>query len=193
MQNSLGKYCLIHSKCWIKGCYFYDNTPQNLSDDDLMADMYLGAVELLSKNGYEHYEISNFSKPGFYSKHNLNYWDNNEYYGFGAAAHGYVEGIRYGHLENLDMYISNPLAKNIERVETESDRLEEEIFLGFRKSSGIDIEKINRKFNIDFENKYYKILKKYSDLNLIKYSNGRYFMTDNGFLLSNSILADFIE
>ncbi len=73
-----------------EGSYFYDNMPENLPDDDEQADMYLAAVEFLTGLGFEHYEVSNFSCAGFNSKHNLAYWKNQEYYGFGIGAHGYI-------------------------------------------------------------------------------------------------------
>lgn len=176
-----------------KNCYFYTHKPHNIADDDVQADMFLAAVEFLTNNGYEHYEISNFSHPGFYSKHNLNYWNNNEYYGFGTAAHGYVDNIRYSNQITIEDYIKNPLSHYEQRFESEKDKLEEEIFLGFRKMEGINLELINKKFNINFENKYSKILKKYISLKLLRKTNKGYALTTNGVLLSNSILAEFLE
>ena len=128
-----------------KDCYFYTNPPKDLPDEDTQADMYLGAIQLLSENGFEHYEISNFAKPNYYSRHNLNYWNNEEYYGFGVAAHGYKNNIRYGNKETIEEYIKNPLEHNLERFESKKDKLEEEIFLGFRKMAGINIKRINTK------------------------------------------------
>lgn len=174
------------------GCHFYKNRPQNLADDDTQADMYLEAVELLSSLGFEHYEISNFCKNGYESKHNLNYWDNEEYYGFGVAAHGYLNGVRYGNKTIIEDYIKNPLERGEQCVETTKDKLEEEIFLGLRKMSGINVSAINRKFGINFEKKYIKILKKYEDLNLIEKTYKGYKFTPKGVLVSNSILAEFL-
>lgn len=176
-----------------ENCYFYKNRPQNLPDDDIQADMYLGAVELLKNAGFEHYEISNFAKSGFESKHNLNYWNNEEYYGFGCGAHGYLNGVRYGNKTKIEDYIENPLKRNEERIETEKNRLEEEIFLGFRKMNGIDVSQINSKFGIEFEEKYFKILKKYEDLKLLEKTQNGYKLTPNGVLVSNTILAEFLQ
>ena len=176
-----------------KGCFFYDNKPQNIADDDTQADMYLEAVELLPSLGFEHYEISNFCVHGYESKHNLNYWNNEEYYGFGVAAHGYVNGIRYGNKTIIEDYINNPFEKNEERTESTKDKLEEEIFLGLRKMKGIDIKQINSKYNIDFEKKYMNILKKYEDLSLLERTLAGYKLTPRGILVSNTILADFLE
>ena len=111
-----------------KGCYFSKFPPKNLPTDDEQADMYLAAVEFLQSNGFEHYEISNFAKNGFESKHNMTYWNNEEYYGFGVGAHGYINGVRYGNTDSIEEYIKNPFIRNEERVETDKDKLEEEIF-----------------------------------------------------------------
>ena len=174
------------------GCYFSKFPPKSLPTDDEQADMYIAAVECLSKRGFEHYEISNFSKPGFNSRHNLNYWNNEEYYGFGVGAHGYINGVRYGNAETIEEYLKNPLVHNQERVETYNDKLEEEIFLGFRKMKGIDVLSINNKYNIDFEDKYSEILKKYLSLKMIQKTSKGYSLTLDGVLVSNTILAEFI-
>lgn len=175
------------------GCYFYNNLPENLPDDDTQADMYIGAVELLQNSGFEHYEVSNFSLPGFNSRHNLNYWNNEEYYGFGVAAHGYRNGVRYGNTETLESYINNPLEHKETRLLSKQEQLEEEIFLGLRRMKGIDIQGVNLKYGIDFLEKYNDILKKYEGLKLLKKTENGYAFTLQGILVSNVILADFIE
>lgn len=175
-----------------EGCYFYENPPIHLFlDFDLQADMYLKAVEVLKNAGFEHYEVSNFSKKGFESQHNLNYWNNNIYYGFGCSASGYVDGIRYTNQSDLERYIQNPLEKISEQKLTEQEILEEAIFLGLRKIAGINIEEINQKFGINFEGKYKKILEKYSDF-FVKTPKG-YALNLDGLLISNEILAEFIS
>lgn len=174
-----------------EGCYFYKHAPAALPDLDTQADMYLMTIETLKNAGFEHYEISNFARSGFESKHNLNYWDNNTYYGFGCAASGYVDGVRYTNETDLEKYIENPNFKISSEKLTTQEKLEEEIFLGFRKSEGINIQEINKKFEIDFDNKYAKILDKYSSY-LEKTANG-YRLNNQGILISNDILSEFIE
>lgn len=173
-----------------EGCYFYKNPPKNLPDEDVQADMYLKAIETLK--GFEHYEISNFSKKGFNSRHNLNYWENNSYYGFGCAAHGYENGIRYFNTSNLEDYINNPLASKTSHKLTQQEQLEEEIFLGFRKISGINVEKINKKFNIDFRKNYASTLKKYLSYKYLSETNTGFKLTTEGILVSNVILSEFL-
>ncbi len=176
-----------------EGCYFSKHMPDSLPDEDMQADMYLKAVEILSKNGFEHYEVSNFSKKGFYSRHNLNYWKNNSYYGFGAGAHGYVDGSRYSNYTTLEEYIKKPTAHECSHRLSEQEKLEEEIFLGFRKSDGIDVGAINSKFKIDFDEKYKYILAKYLASNHIEKTQNGYKLTLNGVLVSNTILSEFID
>lgn len=194
-----------------EGCYFYKNQPENIADSDIQADMYLKAIEVLTQNGFEHYEISNFSKNGLESKHNLNYWEGNTYYGFGCAASGYentpspltplpsrargnaqrLKHFRYTNESDLKKYIKNPLKKEFEQEISEQERLEESIFLGLRKIAGINIEEINQKFNIDFTQKYAKILEKYKDF-FTATQNG-IALNQKGILVSNNILSEFID
>ncbi|MDE6138137.1 MAG: hypothetical protein K2F57_01545, partial [Candidatus Gastranaerophilales bacterium] len=177
-----------------EGCYFASHQPENMADDDVQSDMYLGAIDLLKEEGFEHYEVSNFSLKGFCSRHNLAYWDNSEYYGFGVAAHGYVNGIRYGNVESVEEYIKNPFSHKESKLLTDEEKLEEEIFLGFRKiQTGINVEQINNKYGIDFEDKYQNVLKKYQNLNLIRKNTQGYVLTPNGVLVSNVVLADFLD
>ena len=176
-----------------KDCYFYKNPPENLPDEDIQADMYLKAIEILSSKGFEHYEISNFSKKGFESKHNLNYWNNGTYYGFGCAAHGYENGVRYSNKSKLEDYIANPLIHENFHNLTEREKLEEEIFLGFRRISGINVEEINRKYKIDFREKYKKVLDKYVSYNFLKETSDGFKLTKEGILISNNILSEFLQ
>lgn len=173
-----------------ENCFFAKNPPNNLPNDDCQAEMYLKAIEILTQNGFEHYEISNFSKSGFNSQHNLNYWNNNSYYGFGLAAHGYQNNIRYFNTSDLKEYIQNQFHKGFNKLSNQ-EQLEEEIFLGFRKISGINIEQINKKFNIDFLSKYKDILIKY-DKYFEKFPNSIR-LTNEGILISNVILSEFLQ
>ncbi len=172
-------------------CYFYKNPPQNLPDEDMQADMYLTAIETLKD--FEHYEISNFARQGYHSRHNLNYWENNSYYGFGIASHGYENGIRYFNTSDLNEYINNPTTHKDEHKLSIQEQLEEEIFLGFRKMSGINIEKINKKFNIDFHKKYASTIDKYISYKYLSETNAGFKLTTDGILVSNVILSEFIE
>lgn len=161
-----------------------------LPDDDAQADMYELINNTLEKNSYYRYEVSNFAKSGYESKHNLNYWDNNEYYGFGCAAHGYVDGIRYSNYSTLDEYMAKPSTHELGHTLSQQEKLEEEIFLGFRKRSGINVYRINERFGIDFNSKYKNVLEKYRDF--IEPTSCGYTLNLKGVLISNLILSEFI-
>ena len=153
--------------------------------------MYELINQKLEQNGFFRYEVSNFAQKGFESRHNLNYWDNNEYYGFGVAAHGYLDGARYSNFTTLEEYLEKPSTHEIGHILSEVEKLEEEIFLGFRKTEGIDCERIKEKFDIDFEIKYANVLKKYSDY--IERTQKGFALNLKGVLVSNIILAEFLQ
>ena len=176
-----------------EGCKFFENYPSNIADDDAQADMYLDAIDTLTEKGFKHYEISNFAKSGFESRHNLNYWNCEEYYGFGVAAHGYVDGRRYSNFSTIGEYSTCCKEKDSEFCLTDQERQEEMIFLGLRRGIGINTQEINEKFNLDFDSKYRTILSKYiASGHLIRTDEG-YKFSKEGFLLSNIILADFLS
>lgn len=167
-----------------EGCYFYTHKPDNIPDDDIQADMYLMSAEILKE--FKHYEISNYSKPKFESRHNLNYWQGNEYYGFGVAAHGYVDGVRYSNYCTLQEYMDNPTSHEFGKFLTEKEKQEEKIFLGFRIADGIVVDD-------GFEAKYKDVLKKYTKSGHILKTDKGYKLSNEGFLLSNIILSEFID
>lgn len=170
--------------------FFGKNPPSNTPNDDEQADMYEKINEVLEINGFHRYEVSNFAKSGYESKHNLNYWNNEEYYGFGVSAHGYVDGIRYSNFCTIEKYMENPSKHEYGKFLTPKEKLEEEIFLGFRKSDGIDISKINSLYGINFDSKFKEVLDKYSDY--IEKTDIGYKLNLKGTLLSNIILSEFI-
>ena len=174
-----------------KEAFWGNNPPENIPDEDIQADMYECINERLTNAGFYRYEISNFAKPGFESKHNLNYWNNEEYYGFGVSAHGYCGGVRYSNYCTLEKYMNNPSSHEYGKFLTEQEKLEEEIFLGFRKTEGININRIKEKFGIDFEKKYRSVIEKYSDY-IIKTQDGFAFNL-KGSMLSNEILPEFLD
>ena len=180
-----------------EGCYFYDHMPDNIPSDDIQADMYVMAGEVTGASGFEHYEISNYSKKGYNSKHNTNYWKCGSYYGFGLSAHGYVDGVRYSNTVDIDEYMDSPVEREFGKFLTKQEMLEERIFLGFRLFEGINVKEINTDFGIDFYQKYKNTLDKYLLSGHVEETENGYRLSDNkdtnGFLLSNIILSEFIE
>lgn len=122
-------------------------------DEELDYKMYDYIKKKLKKNEYVHYEVSNFAKPGFESEHNLNYWKNREYYGFGLGAHGYINGIRYENTKNLTKYLNNKYRKN-ELFISKREDMENEIMLGLRKIEGINIEEFFKKFEVNIQDEF---------------------------------------
>lgn len=173
------------------GSYWGKHMPENIPDDDTQADMYEEVNKILTNAGFERYEVSNFARNGFESRHNLAYWNNEEYYGFGVSAHGYVDGIRYSNYCTLEEFMDDPVKHEYGRLLSDKEKLEEEIFLGFRKTEGISISKIQEKYGIDFEDKYKSVLKKYPDC-IVKTPHG-YAFNLKGTMLSNEILPEFLE
>jgi len=168
----------------------WGNNPPQVPDDDMQADMYEGVNNFLESRGFHRYEVSNFAKKGYESRHNLNYWNNSEYYGFGVAAHGYVDGIRYANAGTIEKYTENPCVRASEHVLTPKEKLEEEIFLSFRKTEGINTQKIKDIYRVDFDIEYSSILKKYAGC-FVKTPQG-WALTLKGTLISNIILAEFL-
>ena len=142
---------------------------------------------------FELYEISNFAKtPEYYSRHNLNYWSEGEYFGFGISASGFLNGARYQNTTNFKEYMENPFNSKEINILTEEERLEETIFLGFRKREGINTGNINEKFGIDFNQKYSAVLKKFLNSGHLEKTEKGYRLSLSGILVSNLILSEFL-
>lgn len=115
-------------------------------DEDLDYKMYKYICKVLKKKGYNHYEVSNFGLNGYESVHNLTYWDNNEYYGFGLGAHGYINNMRYENTRNFDKYLNSEYRLN-ELLVSVQEEMENELILGLRKLSGVSISEFKRRFD----------------------------------------------
>lgn len=172
--------------------FFGKNTPENLPDDEMQAQMFMELCKILKENNFEHYEISNFAKKGFQSNHNCAYWKNKNYYGFGLNASGYENNIRYKNTENFEEYINNPFLREEENLSIQ-ETMENEIFLALRLKDGINISEINQKYQINFEKNYEKIITKYTSLKLLKIENNFCTLTEKGILLSNEIMSEFLD
>ena len=166
-----------------------------LPKEDLEAEMFDYIIAELEKAGFEHYEISNFSKPGFESRHNLMYWDNAEYYGIGAGASGYVDGIRYKNHGPIRHYLQAVEAGNA-RVQEEmlmlKEKMEEEMFLGLRKKSGVSKKRFEEKFGISFEDQYGAVVSELTEQGLLVPDKEIVRMTKQGLFLGDTVAEKFI-
>ncbi|MFK4935720.1 radical SAM family heme chaperone HemW [Lactococcus garvieae] len=163
-----------------------------LPSDDRNADMYEYIIETLTAKGYSHYEVSNFGKIGYESKHNMTYWDNAEYYGVGAGASGYLEGIRYKNHGPVHHYLREENKRVNEEVLTRKQRIEEEMFLGLRKKNGVSIERFHKKFGQTLEEVYGTIIEELTFQKMLFEADGRIQMTEKGFELGNEVFERFL-
>jgi len=129
----------------------------DLPSEDEMAEFYETAQAILKAAGYEQYEISNWAKPGYASRHNLKYWRREAYVGFGAGAHSFSGTQRWANVHDAATYVAaisagQSAAESVERV-TREQALEEELFLGLRQLSGIDLPRIQREYSVNLEEK----------------------------------------
>ena len=166
-----------------------------LPKEDLEAEMFEYIIAELEKAGFEHYEISNFSKPGFESRHNLMYWDNAEYYGIGAGASGYVDGVRYKNHGPIRHYLQAVEAGNArvqEEVLTLKEKMEEEMFLGLRKKTGVSKKHFEEKFGISFEDQYGAVVSELTEQGLLVPDKDIVRMTKQGLFLGDTVAEKFI-
>jgi len=168
-----------------------------LPKEETDREMYAVLIDLLRKSNYQLYEISNFSKTGYESKHNMAYWKRQEYFGFGLAAHGYLKNQRYGNTENFKEYfqmIENNNCPIISKdVINKEAALFEEIMLGLRLKEGIDLERINRIYEIDFLNSKREAIAFLLDEELMKVDKGYLKLTAKGMDLSNQVIAHLMD
>ena len=166
-----------------------------LPKEELEADMFDYIIAELERAGFEHYEISNFSKQGFESRHNLMYWDNAEYYGIGAGASGYVEGIRYknhGPIRHYLKAVEEGNARINEEHLSQREQMEEEMFLGLRKKSGVSKARFEEKFGTSFEDLYGQVVRDLCHKGLLQVEGQQIRMTKKGLFLGDTVAERFI-
>ena len=174
----------------------YENGVLNLPDDELERKMYWYVKKSLEKNGYNHYEISNFAKNGYESKHNIDCWSQKQYLGFGINASSYVDSKRFSNVPNINEYIknikNNEPEKNeiLEEIQDREMQMKEFMLLGLRKIEGIRNQDFYNKFGIDVEEEFEIELKKIRKENLIEKDKVK--LTNRGLDLANIVWEEFI-
>ena len=166
----------------------YMNHEQNI-DEKLDLDMYNYICKMLKDNGYNHYEISNFSKNGFQSKHNLTYWNNEEYYGFGVGASGYVDDIRYDNTRSINKYLDGNYRFNEEIIDF-NVKVENEFILGLRKLKGINKKDFYDKYKMDIDS--LDVIKKLKKEEKLLDDKNNIFINPQYIYTSNQILLEFL-
>ena len=167
-----------------------------LPDDDEQADMYSYAAEMLERYGYRQYEISNFAAPGFESKHNLKYWNLDDYISFGPGAHSCVGNIRYSFVRDLKEYISGvrrkvSLVDEYEEI-TPLERSVEYIMLGMRTSRGISRRDYIDRCQCDWR-PIEQVLRAFEAKGWVRQTGDRWHFTVPGFLISNTLIGIMLE
>ena len=176
-----------------------ENGEIKLPDEDLERNIYWYVKNTLELNGYNHYEISNFAKLGKESRHNLNCWNQEEYIGFGVAAHSYLNGIRFSNTINVEEYIqhieNNRKEENIQIEESQSleDKKNEFMMLGFRKIQGVDIARFKEKFIDNPIFLYRENLNKLVEEGLIEVDLNHIKLTNKGIDLANLVFEEFVD
>lgn len=168
----------------------------SLPGEEIERNMKYTLDNMLEKNGFERYEISNYAKEGYESKHNLKYWNKEEYLGLGAAASSYINSSRYTNIDNIKEYINGiengkNIVMNLEDLD-ESDDIKEYIILKLRLKKGLNIKEFTAKFNKDILNMYKEEIDELVSNNLICINNGNISLTYKGEDLANLVWERFI-
>lgn len=174
-----------------KGTKFDCDDIRNIvPDEDEISDIYLFVCEYLSQNGFVQYEISNFSKKGYESKHNLKYWKYDDYYAFGASAHGFVNGVRYSYPRDIKQYIETNGENYIIEQYDKCD-VQEYLMLRLRLTEGLNLKELSCKYNVDIDG-LIKVSDKFIKYDLMQKNNDNVYLNPKGFLLSNYIISEFM-
>lgn len=170
----------------------------SLIDEEIERKMYHKTKNILEKNGYNHYEISNFAKKGFESKHNLNCWDQKEYLGFGLAAHSYYRDKRFSNTQDLDEYINNIekfiISKNVEvhEIQDREAKAKEFMLLGLRKIDGVSISEFERRFRVHPLFYFRFEISRLEEEELIEVDLDKIRLTKRGLDLANQVFEAFV-
>ena len=171
------------------GTPFYDRRGNlSLPDEDACAELYLAACALLEESGFMQYEISNFAKPGFESRHNLKYWNDEEYLGIGPAAHSFIGGKRFYFERDLDNFLKGAASV----PDGDGGDFEEYVLLRLRLSDGLREDSVFERFGYHIPDGIKKAAERLEGFGLLIYDDRGIRLTRKGFLLSNSVIAELL-
>ncbi|MBQ3442430.1 MAG: radical SAM family heme chaperone HemW [Selenomonadaceae bacterium] len=162
-----------------------------LPDEETCADMYDLITETLPTLGFRRYEISNFAKEGFESRHNVGYWTGKKYFGFGAGAHSFDGALRTSNVRDVAAYIKGGVPI-VEEVITRQAAMEEFCFLGLRMTAGISAQTFRKKFGVNISEVFGAVIAKNRQRGLLEVSGDRIYLTARGMALGNEVFADFL-
>ena len=165
--------------------------------DDVAAEMYLCGMERLERAGYRQYEISNLARPGRESRHNLKYWTDGEWRGFGAGAHSTLDGVRWKNVldtaEYIDRIEGGIGAATDWQVLAERRRFEDAMMMGLRLTAGVDLAQVERRYGVEVWRTYGSRLAPFIEAGLLVREAGRLHLTRPGMLLANDVISTFVE
>lgn len=168
----------------------------HLPEQEVEAQMYAETIEAMEKAGRMQYEISNFAKPGFESKHNLVYWNNQNYFGIGAGASGYLENRRYKNRGPIQHYLKSLNDDRLPILEeehlSEQEQIEEEMFLGLRKILGVEKAVFKARFKQSITDVYGDVLEKLKQQKLITETDTSIHLTKAGLFRGNDVFEEFL-
>lgn len=174
----------------------YENDKLKLPTEEEERKMYHLAKKILEENGFNQYEISNYAKDGKECRHNLAYWNMDNWIGVGSAAASYINGKRIKNISSVEEYINsiNEKGEAVEEIinNSKNDNMEEFVFMGLRKINGIDENEFKKRFSMNINDVYGEILNKYIGEGLLIRESGRIFLSEKGIEISNIIMADFL-
>ena len=170
----------------------YEKGKYEYIDDEKDRKLYRMTVEYLKNNGYKRYEISNFSKDGYSCRHNLKYWNCDEYIGLGVSAHSYIYGIRKYNVSSLAKYLNGNFHSDDILKLSQKDKISEYIIMRLRLSCGISEYEFYERFGKKFIDIFPDEIKKLTDSGLLIYNNGNYYLSDYGIDISNSVMCEFV-
>jgi oxygen-independent coproporphyrinogen-3 oxidase len=164
--------------------------------DDDAAAMYVSAMDRLDRAGYEQYEISNVARPGRRSRHNLKYWSDGEWYGFGCGAHATRDGVRTKNVSGTDEYIDYVEGGRSPSVEvrrmSHGERLGDALFTGLRLTEGVNLDEIRRRYGVDVWQRHGTELARFLDAGLLRKDGARLWLTREGMLLAHEVMTVFV-
>lgn len=164
-----------------------------LPDEDTARQTYLEGISHLANNGYAQYEISNFARAGYESRHNLKYWNCEQYLGFGPAAYSDFGGVRFGNSRELDTYIEGRDIRIDTQKPSPHDRMNEYVMLRMRLAAGVDASDFAARFGVSFEDTFGKRLSTYLSGGFVKKTTNGWAFTPEGMYVSNAILSEILE
>jgi oxygen-independent coproporphyrinogen-3 oxidase len=175
---------------------WYARQPADFSSNDLEAELYGIAIDELTGAGFEHYEISNFARPGKRCAHNANYWANGEYLGLGVGAASYLDGERFVHGKNLDEYVAAveagaPIPSDRERLDGAA-RAGEAVMLALRTAEGVDVAAFAERYRLDFHAFYQPVIEEQRAQGTLDVTPGRVRLTRRGRFVANDVCGAFV-